>query len=107
MFAAATAFFQNFGKGGKTEEPPKEEKDPIVPANDNEKFAQLNAAIGEGFTKLSAAMAAQGAELTGKFDKLRGDHDALKASVERTDGSPGTRRAPAAGERGKFAQTDC
>jgi hypothetical protein len=105
MFAAATDFFKNFGK---SQEPAKEEKkDPPPHANDNDAVAQLAAQIGEGFQKLSAAVAAQGSELTGKLTKLQGEHDALKASIDTTDNDAGNRRPPATGPRAKFAQTDC
>lgn len=108
MFAAATTFFQNLAKGefGKAKEEKQEPATPPEPANDNDRFAQLGTAIGQGFEQLSAAMAAQGTELGGKIAKLQGDHDTLKASVENTDGSQ-SRRPPATGGNNKFAQTDC
>lgn len=108
MFAAVTTFFQNLGKGnfGATEAPKQEEK-PAAPADAGAgDLTQLSAAIGQGFEKLSAAMVAQGKELGGKITALRTDHDALKASIETTDGG-GAHRPLAPGGDTNFARTDC
>jgi len=105
MFAAATEFFKSFSK---TPEPtpapapsPTAVETPPTPANDN-----LSAAIGQGFEKLSAAIAKQGEEFTGRLDKLQADHNTLKASVENTEGSA-PKRPAAAGGKQNYAKTDC
>lgn len=103
MAAAATDFFKNFGKAAQAPAAPVVET-PIVVAETGD-FAQLQAAIGQGFEKLSAAMAAGHSEQTAAVAKLRGDHDTLKAAIETTDGNQ-VRRPTATGGV-NYAQTDC
>jgi hypothetical protein len=105
MFAAATVFFQNLAKGefGKKEEVKQEVKPDPAAAGDN--FAQLQAAIGTGFEKLTAAFSAAQAELAGKITQLRGEHDALRAMIDTTDNN--SSRRPLGTDGKKFAQTDC
>jgi len=100
LFAAATAFFQNFAKGGEKPAEPAPAA-PTPPANDND----MAAAIGAGFEKLSAAMTAMSKETKTAIGELRSDHDALKASIENTDGGQ-QRRAPAAGGNAHYAKAD-
>jgi hypothetical protein len=106
LFAAATEFFKQFSRSAEQPGavPPVV---PPAPANDNAALAQLSASIGDGFSKLSAAMAAMSTETKADLGKLRADHDALKASIENTDADK-SKRPPATGAagNGNYAVTD-
>jgi hypothetical protein len=99
FFAAATEFFKAL-KG----EPAKDPATPPPPppaANDNDaRFA----AVLSGVEKLAAGIEAMGKDLQGSITKLRGDHDALKASIETTDGD--SRQRPPATGGGNYARAD-
>lgn len=102
MFAAATAFFRDFGKAPQQAVTPPAEV-AAVPAD----VAQLTALIGEGFGKLNTAVAAMSTETQGALTKLRTDHDALALSIETTDASS-SRRPPADGAKsGNYVKIDC
>lgn len=106
LFAAATAFFAQFGKTAAAElVSPTPPTVPPAPANDNG-VAALSAIIGEGFTKMNLAMTAMSTETTASIAGLRADHDALKLSIATTDGG-GAPRPLATGGNGNFAATDC
>ncbi len=104
LFAAATEFFKQFAKPAEPATPPAQPPSPPAePANDN--FAKLAGLVGEGFTKITAAVEALSSETKAELGKLRSDHDTLKASIENTDAST-THRPPATGT-GNYAATDC
>lgn len=95
LFAAATSFFQNFGKKADPVTPPVEQKP--EPANDN----ALLAAMGEGFAKIAAAQTAFATETKAQIDKVAGDLATFKTEIEGTDADAGSRRKKASGA-GKF-----
>ncbi|HEX8402217.1 MAG TPA: GPO family capsid scaffolding protein [Allosphingosinicella sp.] len=106
LFAAATKFFEQFTK-------PAEPTPPVTPpvqqpANDNDPVAKLSAAIGQGFTQITAAVTAMSKENAARFGKLEADQAALKASIENTDANPGSQRPSATGAagNGNYAVTD-
>ena len=74
------------------------------PANDN--LAAFAESFGKGFDKLTAAIEKQGSEFGSRLDKLQGEHDSLKASIENTDaGAP--RRSRATGSKTTDLSTFC
>ena len=74
------------------------------PANDN--LAAFAENFGKGFDKLTAAIEKQGSEFGARLDKLQGEHDTLKASIENTDaGAP--RRTRATGNKTTDLSTFC
>ncbi len=74
------------------------------PANDN--LAAFADNFGKGFDKLAAAIEKQGSEFGARLDKLQGEHDTLKASIENTDaGAP--RRTRATGNKTTDLSTFC
>lgn len=97
MFAAATAFFKNFGKTQEQVAPPAPPPTPpVTPANDNDaRFASMLT----GIEQLTGAVTKMGEELKTDLSKLRGDHDALKASIDTTD-EPAPRRNLSTGAGG-------
>ena len=105
LFAAATKFFENFGKSAPAEPKGQEPApaDTVSAASGNDALA---AQIGQGFAQLGQAMQAQGQELSTRMDKFQSDHDALKASIESTENNA-PRRPAAAGGNANYARTDC
>ncbi len=108
MFAAATAFFKNLTSGKATETPPPPPPPPAETpdaANDND---QRFTAMINGIEKLTGAMQQMGLEIRSDMTKLRGEHDTLKASVERTE-APGQapRKLASGGGAGEYSRAVC
>ncbi|WP_299307767.1 GPO family capsid scaffolding protein [uncultured Croceicoccus sp.] len=98
LFASMKQFF-----AGQSD--PKSEEKPEQPEPANDNIAAFNA-FADGMNKLASAVEKQGKDLTASITQLRGDHDALKASVEKTD-KGGAQRPLASGQNANFARTDC
>jgi hypothetical protein len=101
FFQAATDWFTGL-KGGKPEEPQKEEPKP-VPANDNDaRFAQV---LG-GIEKLAAGMTAMSAKVGADVAALQGEIADVKASIETTE-KPDQPKRPKGSGGHNFALADC
>ena len=118
LMSEAKGFFSSmrefFAQGGKPVEQASQQQQPPQnggddgnsgdPANDN--LAAFADSFGKGFDKLTAAIEKQGSEFGARLDKLQGEHDTLKASIENTDaGAP--RRTRATGNKTTDLSTFC
>lgn len=110
LFAAATAFFEGFGKSSSKDGTSKE--DGKSSANDNADTSgqdsgaandNFSAAIAQGFAKMTEAVEKQGQEFGQRFDKIEAEQATLKASIEDTPKSGQTTRPAATG--GKYSDT--
>ncbi|MDB5724992.1 MAG: hypothetical protein JWQ16_1746 [Novosphingobium sp.] len=98
LFAAAKAFFTKFAAGEPAAAPVVP---PPAPANDNAKLS----AIVDTMSKINDGVAALSRDLRADFAKLRGEHDALKASIDTTDRS--TEQRPVGTGAKQYTATDC
>lgn len=96
LFASMRTFFSNQQQppAQTPVTPPAKEPEGTAPAGDQ--LTAFATAMAGGFEKLSGVIEQQASETKASLDKLRSDHDALAASIEKTDGGS-SQRPPAGG----------
>ena len=104
MFAAATAFFKQFGKKDDAPAPEKPKEEPKHGhANDNDpRFA----AMVSGIEKMTAGIEKMAGDMNTRFTKLEAEQTALKTQIEGTEKPGQVKREPATGSS-SYRRAEC